>query len=424
MIKSTGISTRSQSLKKTVRKPAKPSPSNTSYISLKYISDDENDGKETQENIIINLRNKLADELSHNESLITENNKLKSSINDIKKHLAYKEEIIEKLNKALEKLSTKKFLYTTGTQTDVPLCNISTQTHYSTENCDISIQTEIICDSPVDIEINPFLDKNTKKKIRSEDEIITDGVKVKENNILILSDQHGKKLNLQLRDRLDFQIKSIIKPNGLFKHIIENIQTEVKDFTMDDFVIILGGSNDIYYNKIDPSFRCIVDIIQRYTNTNIIYLSIPITNKVYAKNILKFNIKLEETIKELNHTYGNVTYLEFNGKTRILNKNYTADAITNHIKYLTKISGNRTEYMTPHLNSVNNNIVNHTVEESRKLNPTNEEGENNLERNERNKITYNKRQAGINWNNIRTITLEDEDGGVSFQDAINKIHLT
>ena len=73
---------------KTNKSNASPSPpKNTSYISIQYESDDDsiNKNKDTAENVVVKLRNKLADTISENENLRSKIDKVRERSRRLKK---------------------------------------------------------------------------------------------------------------------------------------------------------------------------------------------------------------------------------------------------------------------------------------------------------------------------------------------------
>ncbi|CAH1955195.1 unnamed protein product [Acanthoscelides obtectus] len=94
------------------------SSANTSDISIKcdYDSDDNQD---MCNNIIDNLRNKLAQQQAMNEDIMEKNASMLEEIKELKLKLSNKNEIISTLQKTLDNLSVNKQLFHTQTQTDI-----------------------------------------------------------------------------------------------------------------------------------------------------------------------------------------------------------------------------------------------------------------------------------------------------------------
>lgn len=138
----------------------------------------------------------------------------------------------------------------------------------------------------------------------------------KKHQILILADDHGKGLNWKLRGKVDtskYSVISFIKPGALMHQVMENIEILTKDFTLQDFVVIIGGSNDIK-NRKTPSFHLICNKLKLCTNTNVIFPSIPVNYKDIntRRHISKYNLVLNKFLCKFNrYTEGKIEYIDF-----------------------------------------------------------------------------------------------------------------
>lgn len=111
-------------------------------------------------------------------------------------------------------------------------------------------------------------------------------------------------------------VQTIIKPNACFKDVIECMVDLVKNYTINDFVIVLAGLND-FKNKKYPHFKDINNQIKHCTHTNIILASVPFYNFENKINnfVYKFNDKLNGYVFRLNrYAKGNIIYLELNNR--------------------------------------------------------------------------------------------------------------
>lgn len=94
-------------------------------------------------------------------------------------------------------------------------------------------------------------------------------------NILILSDQFGFNLGSHIKNNLkNINVQTFVKPNARLANVIVDVGPLTKDFTLDDFVIIVAGFNDFRYRKY-PSFKEINDKIKFLGHTNVILVSVP-----------------------------------------------------------------------------------------------------------------------------------------------------
>lgn len=158
----------------------------------------------------------------------------------------------------------------------------------------------------------------------------------KSKQLLILADELGKGLNMSLRkyEKLqNYEISSFIKPNATLTSVMQGMDKSTMNFTIDDYVLVMGGSNDIK-NRAYPSFKNICVQLKKCNHTNIIVSSIPYSkNDVINNYIFKFNSKLNELIRRLNRvTEGNIIYYEINNtmpKKKLNIANNIADTVTN-----------------------------------------------------------------------------------------------
>lgn len=142
-----------------------------------------------------------------------------------------------------------------------------------------------------------------------------------QGRILILCDQTGYNLNKALKRRLNqFSIQSVVKPNALYRDIIENVVDLVSQFTLNDYVIIAGGYND-FRNRVMPSLRGIHSLIKHCTHTNIIFTSTyylgidPLNESIY-----EFNNALNNYVFYLNqYSEGTINIIDVN-KFSIINR--------------------------------------------------------------------------------------------------------
>lgn len=241
--------------------------------------------------------------------------------------LQQQEEKISELNVCITKL--KKSVETSHCMTST----ISTQTmhFYNTKNCststDLSMQNLnfLISDKKQTVSTKSKETQKAIDKIQVQTNLVSQekanclprNDKGKKNQILILSDENN--INWQIRKLLDLQLyetMSIKKPGALLDQVMENIEILTKNFTLQDFVIIIGGSNDIK-NKRIPLFRSICNKLKLCSHTNILFASVPyVENKQNCnRHIYKFNTKLNDFLRKFNnYTEGVIRYVETNNE--------------------------------------------------------------------------------------------------------------
>ena len=115
---------------------------------------------------------------------------------------------------------------------------------------------------------------------------------------------------------------------------MENAENLTRDLNLQDYVIFIGGSNDIYNNKI-PSFRDMCSKLKLCINTNILFSSIPLDNrnKNMKERILKYNLKLNNFLSKFNnYMEGRIQYADINDKLgRKLTYNAFAELVSHYI---------------------------------------------------------------------------------------------
>lgn len=176
-----------------------------------------------------------------------------------------------------------------------------------------------------------------------------------DKRILLLTDQYGKGLSSLMRgtqELADYNISSIVKPSASFQSITEDIVKLTSDFSKNDFVIIIAGTNDLR-SKQYPFFRGIWDKLKTCLNTNIILASVPYgRNRSIDWNIHKFNSKLQEFLKKINDRYdAHFSSITLNtSQSRVINK---LELVKSFMKAITNLNSV--------VNSVNSCLLNQSV---------------------------------------------------------------
>lgn len=145
---------------------------------------------------------------------------------------------------------------------------------------------------------------------------LVEGEKKKKERFLILSDEQAFGLRSSLGSKLDeFLVQSIIKPGARFLDVIGNIVALTKNFTKNDYVLILAGSNDFFAGGC-PSIGELHQRLKLCTHTNIILSAVPFSYRHRGENnprIFRFNKRLSEYSFELNkYAEADVLYADIN----------------------------------------------------------------------------------------------------------------
>ncbi|KAG5864687.1 hypothetical protein JTB14_030281 [Gonioctena quinquepunctata] len=144
-------------------------------------------------------------------------------------------------------------------------------------------------------------------------------VKISEFNptpkILILCDELGYGLGKSITKFIgnEFSLETLIKPGAYFVNVIEDIINLSTNFGLNDYIIVLAGSNDFHAEKF-PLFREINSKAKCSSHTNIIFSSVPHGNHVELNDfIYKFHLKLNDYSHKLNHyAEGDISFFDLN----------------------------------------------------------------------------------------------------------------
>lgn len=102
--------------------------------------------------------------------------------------------------------------------------------------------------------------------------------KPKPNKLKMFADSHGRGVASILthgKCKKDFEIESVVKPNATFGTVVESVLTNCEDFGPNDFVVLMGGANDVYRNKTDEAKTTLGSVLSKLVNTNVILVNVP-----------------------------------------------------------------------------------------------------------------------------------------------------
>lgn len=94
----------------------------------------------------------------------------------------------------------------------------------------------------------------------------------KNRRVLILGDSHGRNLGNLLNLKCSFSVLNIFKPNAKLCNVLQDVDSHTKDFTFNDFVFIIGGTNDLLSDdyKIKNIQQIYDMLVTKLRNTNVI----------------------------------------------------------------------------------------------------------------------------------------------------------
>lgn len=254
------------------------------------------------------------------------------------------EKIIQELNLQIRELkkqiqSPKKITRNNSTQTSQKVKHISTSTDLLTEDINMNIINKPFIQNKQRIQetaetkeknsLNNILNLqkyyDTKNKTKTQER--------KKKQILLLTDDIGRNIERQLTRQLgnshEHEIVSIIKPGALLHQVIHCVENLTKNFTLQDYVVIIAGSNDINIHK-TPSFRLICNKLKQCSHTNVLFTSVPylVKNHLNNRHIFKYNTKLNNFLSKFNTLVPGVTsYVEINKNSKKYNKALVALSI-------------------------------------------------------------------------------------------------
>jgi len=116
------------------------------------------------------------------------------------------------------------------------------------------------------------------------------------HKVLVMGDRHLRRCAAKMIASLDtrFDVCGVVKPGSNTKSLMETAKGEVGKLTMNDFIIICRGTNDIERNHSRNEFKNITSFIKCVNHTNIILISVP-----YRHDITK-DLHINSKIKALN----------------------------------------------------------------------------------------------------------------------------
>ena len=236
-------------------------------------------------------------------------------IQDLKQHIHELEKNIAEKTKTTNSITTQtkrsvNKTVSTSTEFLVPEVTAIVQEHLSPNSEKITEKIEIGFEKQTNVS-----SKVSKNSVRDNETILS---KIRKRQILLLCDDSGTGIHWDLREKIDrtsYEITVIRKPGALLHQVMCNIENLIKEFTLEDFVIVMGGSNDILSKNSVPSFSKLCNKLKQCTNTNVMFTSIIYSSTKYDinKRIFKYNQKLNDFLHRFNGLVkGRVEYIELN----------------------------------------------------------------------------------------------------------------
>lgn len=130
--------------------------------------------------------------------------------------------------------------------------------------------------------------------------------------IFVIADQQGRNIRKILQDLVgsNYSVACFWKPGARMQEVLGTYKTFVSKLTFNDFVIILGGTNDSHPGEFQFYVR---ELCKYTTNTNVIFCEIPHNNILREE---KLNYDLRFTCND----FENVCYVDMNYSKFIPNR--------------------------------------------------------------------------------------------------------
>lgn len=133
------------------------------------------------------------------------------------------------------------------------------------------------------------------------------------NQINIYSDSHGRGIASSVLDSgiNNAKVTGSVKPGSKFKNICSGIKNDCANHSLNDFVVFIGGANDIFCNEATNFVKKLIFMIQVLHYTNVIVTSIPLRHDLPSWSCVNNEItKTNKIIKRLVSKFRNASFLD------------------------------------------------------------------------------------------------------------------
>lgn len=127
--------------------------------------------------------------------------------------------------------------------------------------------------------------------------------------IRLFADSHLRNCALKLKGELDeLDIKGTIKPNAPLNIVTKDILEECSDANKNDFIVIMGGTNDIAKNESNEVVSALKSSLINLMNTNVIVIDVPFRHDLPVfscvnKAVVDTNIKIKNICKHFKNVH-------------------------------------------------------------------------------------------------------------------------
>ena len=123
------------------------------------------------------------------------------------------------------------------------------------------------------------------------------------NKVLIIGDSHSRGLAGNLKEKLDYNVSGVVKPNATSNEVIK---TNIQDMSAKDVVVVCAGTNDIGKNCVEEGLKNVTKFAKENSQTNIVIIEAPrrydlVEWSCVNKAVTEFNRKLAKYLKAQKH---------------------------------------------------------------------------------------------------------------------------
>lgn len=106
--------------------------------------------------------------------------------------------------------------------------------------------------------------KNYQPKALVRQKVLGDG------RVLVIADSHGRELNRFIQEQTFLSVTTFSRPNATFDQVTHDLDTLTESFTKQDYVVVIGGTNDIETKDAYKLPHKMADLSRKLENTNLI----------------------------------------------------------------------------------------------------------------------------------------------------------
>ncbi|XP_046688944.1 uncharacterized protein LOC124374842 [Homalodisca vitripennis] len=126
--------------------------------------------------------------------------------------------------------------------------------------------------------LNKISCKNVKQKYietHTPKSVSTSSAASIKKQLLIMADSHGKNLSSLVQQRSSINVFSCVRPGAKFSGVVEDITALSKNFTKDDSVLIIAGTNNMETMGIKRFLSEVKELLNKSNDLNLILATLP-----------------------------------------------------------------------------------------------------------------------------------------------------